>query len=348
MRRAPLNSSGTGCGGSDDEEADVEAGKHRGHGFTLIELLVVIAIIALLLSILLPALRGAREQAKQTACGHNLKQLGTALAYGYEEYGFYPWFDDGGRSGLPGHFRVMGTWIDVLFANGYTGDLNIGYCPKDERPDPFNEARGVEWNFKYPPGGLGNGFGVDYSYGISVPLSSGAFAGAFGNYEFPRLGFEGNRVLAADAWWIWIHGFSAHAMKTNDVLDPYWGANQMGYRHGRRSRPAANVLHADQSVETISLDMGDLYADGYLRGYKPVRSYLWRPREHTLIGFSGKDDLDFNEERYPSDKNDYPIGPAGSNIDKAAVPKPLNPFWWTVNHAWPEAVKRHKGWHPSK
>jgi len=60
----------------------------NGAGFTLIELLVVIAIIALLLALLIPALRSAREQGQRTVCLSNLKQLTLAwITYANEHDG---------------------------------------------------------------------------------------------------------------------------------------------------------------------------------------------------------------------------------------------------------------------
>ena len=58
----------------------------RRRAFTLIELLVVIAIIAILAAILFPVFAKAREKARQSSCGSNLKQLGVAFMQYTQDY----------------------------------------------------------------------------------------------------------------------------------------------------------------------------------------------------------------------------------------------------------------------
>lgn len=94
-------------------------------GFTLIELLVVVAIIALLLSILLPALRNARQQTRRLVCLSNARQLAIACRF---------YLDENAGAFLQG--------INVNYNYGGTQGTNQlpwpGLPPDEPIPKPFN------------------------------------------------------------------------------------------------------------------------------------------------------------------------------------------------------------------
>ncbi|MFB3104431.1 MAG: DUF1559 domain-containing protein, partial [Pseudomonadales bacterium] len=86
----------------------------KQRAFTLVELLVVIAIIAMLVTLLLPAVQAAREAARRTQCMNNLRQLGIGVTLHESATGHFP---SGGWGhawvGLPGRgsgLRQPGGW----------------------------------------------------------------------------------------------------------------------------------------------------------------------------------------------------------------------------------------------
>jgi prepilin-type N-terminal cleavage/methylation domain-containing protein/prepilin-type processing-associated H-X9-DG protein len=125
--------------------------KRVREGFTLIELLVVVAIIALLISILLPALSAAKEQARTAVCASNERNMGLALIQYTDEYDHYP-----------GEHKTV--WRDSVF--GWAPRLRklmndnekLFWCPTSDSAHRWQKVYGYDSSrfdatvFGYEPG----------------------------------------------------------------------------------------------------------------------------------------------------------------------------------------------------
>ncbi|OPZ26258.1 MAG: Type II secretion system protein G precursor [Lentisphaerae bacterium ADurb.BinA184] len=131
--------------------------------FTLIELLVVVAIIAVLAALLLPALQGAREQARRTACSSNLHQIGVALI-SYAQ-------DNSDR--LPFSYGTSG--LDLYGSDGKPCRLALLTIGGYLQPRPATDARAPILDC---PGQTYEAWGTSYwrwrqiGYSFAVPYSA--------------------------------------------------------------------------------------------------------------------------------------------------------------------------------
>ncbi len=174
-------------------------------GFTLVELLVVIGIIALLISILLPALNKAREAANTVKCASNLRSIGEGIAdYVARFQGMLPASyiyvgytdlngDEEPRNPVHGYIH----WSSLIFVDRSDAKFSSATPPPGIVPgDPGPYASPFGWDvFECPSlanGGIPPANPAPGNFDIGVPSDTG---GTWVDYQAPRLAYTLNEVL---------------------------------------------------------------------------------------------------------------------------------------------------------
>ncbi|MCK4340609.1 MAG: type II secretion system protein [Phycisphaerae bacterium] len=269
-----INSNKDGAGGVLPRGGIVCRRRRRLTAFTLIELLVVVAIIAILISILLPAMSRARQQSKRTVCLSNLRQIGLALQmYAMEN-----------REGIPSmacqtyDADPENYWMAVLQRT--VKQHLVAKCPSDKSSKPF-------FNWEHPPEG-DDETALDYrwsSYAINVCLV--ALPGIDPEDTYPERRDRLDRISRPECViylaeiryggdWDSADHFHAERWETPEA------PRQEGGLAWDRHLGKSNYLFTDSHVETLhwkkTWDM-DGYPESGTNLWWPSHAPLWPPPE---------------------------------------------------------------------
>jgi prepilin-type N-terminal cleavage/methylation domain-containing protein len=231
-------------------------------GFTLVELLVVIGIIALLISILLPALNRAREEAKKTVCLTGLRSFGQLLnMYANDNKGRVPLGYSGNKHA--GYMIYNGGWrvLANLYEANFLKEPSAYYCPS---------KLDVRWQFNtsenpWPPGpSTGKlsrlGMTVRPQVRFDAMNPSAPYSGDHPNFrgKFPQLSNLRNKAIAAEMFGDPSNAASIEVdpsvVNHKKIINVYYADNSAG---------AVDVTGVDsvdnESIATILKKLRDLH-----------------------------------------------------------------------------------------
>ena len=281
--------------------------------FTLIELLVVIAILALLLAVILPALRSAKEQAKAVYCKNNLKQIAiSAHTYNFEQDNYYP---------IAQYFQTVTTtaslatssltaidpgvvtdsqtivyrysWdFSCISTNGrdeivpgtlWQGDTieKVQQCPSYKGSDNWMGVPFTGYNYNTSYVGHGQGESVSSNYTGEITLSSDGLYNIVLSVKAGRVGSPGACALFGDGHYA---GGANKLMRSPFYWDgDYDSTIRVAGTQGFRHRGQTNVAWCDGHVASQS--------EYYTNSSKQVKSQLdgYNQENELKIGFLSAD-----------------------------------------------------------